>query len=136
MHPSFKRTIFAAGVLAYAASGGAWAQDAPRNFAQDPEAAAAIQQNLKNIKMPPGFKIELYAMVPGARAIAVDPTTGTAYVGTRKNAVWVLHDEKDGKPAQVTAFAPATGFGSIEASDFAHTSAGTMRAPAPGPPAA
>jgi len=110
MHRSFKRTIFATGVLAYMASGGALAQGAPRNFPQNPETAASIQQNLKNIKMPPGFKIDLYAMVPGARAIAVDPTTGTAYIGTRKNAVWVLHDDGNGKVSQVTEFSPATGF--------------------------
>jgi glucose/arabinose dehydrogenase len=110
MHPSFKRTIFAASVLAFMASSGAWAQGAPRTFPQDPATAASIQQNLKDIKMPPGFKIELYATVPGARAIAVDPTTGTAYIGTRKNAVWVLNHDGNGKVSQVTEFSAATGF--------------------------
>jgi len=70
MDPSFKRTTFVAGVLAWAAAGTVWAQDAPRTYPQDPDAVAAVKQNLKNVKLPPGFKVELYAMVPGARAIA------------------------------------------------------------------
>src|ERR1700709_2841144 len=110
MHPSFKRTIFAASVLAFMASSGAWAQGAPRTFPQDPATAASIQQNLKDIEMPPGFKIEWYATGPGAREIAVDPTTGTAYIGTRKNAVWGRPDERHGKVNQGTEFSAATGF--------------------------
>ena len=90
MHRSFKRTIFATGVLAYMASSGALAQGAPRNFPQAPETAASIQQNLKNIKMPPGFKIDLYAMVPGARAIAVDPTMSKAKRNRKTNPIGVV----------------------------------------------
>jgi glucose/arabinose dehydrogenase len=110
MHPSFKRTIFAAGVLAYAASSSVWAQGEPRTIPQDADAATAIQENLKNIHLPPGFKIELYALVPGARSIGIDPKTGTAYIGTRKNAVWILHDDGNGKVTQVSEFAGAAGF--------------------------
>jgi glucose/arabinose dehydrogenase len=110
MHPSFKRTIFAAGVLAYAASSSVWAQGEPRTVPQDSDAATSIQENLKNIHLPPGFKIELYALVPGARSIGIDPKTGTAYIGTRKNAVWVLHDDGHGKVTQVSEFAGAAGF--------------------------
>ncbi|HEX4765387.1 MAG TPA: sorbosone dehydrogenase, partial [Lichenihabitans sp.] len=35
--------------------------------------ADAIRKTLETIKLPPGFKISLYAMVPDARMIAVGP---------------------------------------------------------------
>ena len=35
--------------------------------------ADAISENLKKVKLPPGFKIELYAIVPDARHMAVAP---------------------------------------------------------------
>jgi hypothetical protein len=35
--------------------------------------AEAIKQTLERIKLPPGFKIHLYSLVPGARQIAVSP---------------------------------------------------------------
>ena len=37
---------------------------------QEGENAEAIRNNLKRIKLPPGFKIELYAVVPDARHMA------------------------------------------------------------------
>ena len=45
--------------------------------------ADAIKANLRNIKMPPGFKIELYAIVPDARMMAVAPNANMLFVGTR-----------------------------------------------------
>jgi glucose/arabinose dehydrogenase len=50
--------------------------------------ADALRENLKAIKLPPGFTIELYAMVPEARAMAVEPSTGVVFVGTRGDRVW------------------------------------------------
>ena len=38
--------------------------------------------SLADIKLPPGFKIELYAEVPGARSMALSPN-GTLFVGSR-----------------------------------------------------
>jgi len=38
--------------------------------------------HLETIRMPPGFRIALYARVPGARAMALSPA-GTLFVGTR-----------------------------------------------------
>ena len=35
--------------------------------------AEAVKKNLTKIKLPPGFKIELYALVPDARHMAVGP---------------------------------------------------------------
>ena len=37
--------------------------------------ADAIRENLKRIKLPPGFKIDLFAIVPDARHMAVAPST-------------------------------------------------------------
>lgn len=110
MHPSYRQSVISLSFLTFMGSNGAMAQGEPRSITPDADAVASIQQNLKHIHLPPGFKIELYAMVPGARSIAIDPTTGTAYVGTRKNAVWVLHDGGNGKASQVTEFAPTAGF--------------------------
>ena len=40
---------------------------------QNDEYAAQLRKNLEQIKLPPGFKINLYAVVPDARHIAVGP---------------------------------------------------------------
>ena len=37
--------------------------------------ADAIKANLTRVKLPPGFKISLYAVVPDARHMAVAPST-------------------------------------------------------------
>lgn len=53
------------------------------------------------IKLPPGFKIELYAEVPDARSMALSPS-GVLYVGNRdKDKVYAVKDsDKDGKADQ------------------------------------
>ena len=43
--------------------------------AQDGKNADAIRANLKKVKLPDGFKIDLYAVVPDARYMAVAPPT-------------------------------------------------------------
>ncbi len=51
------------------------------------------------IKLPPGFKISVYAHVPGARSMALGPA-GTLFVGTREmqGAVYAVVDtDHDGK---------------------------------------
>jgi len=65
--------------------------------------AGAVEQNsrhadglrnvLQKISMPEGFKIELLALAPGARHMAVDPITGTLWIGTRRDTVWVARDK-------------------------------------------
>jgi hypothetical protein len=50
--------------------------------------ADAIRNNLKKIKLPEGFKIELFAVVPDARHMAIAPSTNMLFVGTRKTTVW------------------------------------------------
>jgi glucose/arabinose dehydrogenase len=73
--------------------------------------ADAIRANLKNIKLPEGFKIELYAVVPDARHMAVAPSTNMLFVGTRKTTVWAVTDRNsDGVADEVKSFAPSLKF--------------------------
>jgi glucose/arabinose dehydrogenase len=70
--------------------------------------ADAIRANLKRIKMPEGFKIDLYAVVPDARHMAVGPQGIAVFVGTRKTDVWVVTDRnKDRVADEVKDFAPS-----------------------------
>jgi glucose/arabinose dehydrogenase len=73
--------------------------------------ADAIRENLKRIKLPPGFKIELFAVVPDARHMAVAPSTNMLFVGTRKTSVWAVTDRNsDGVADEVKSFAPSLKF--------------------------
>ncbi len=73
--------------------------------------ADAIRANLKNVKMPPGFRIELFAVVPDARHMAVAPSTNMLFVGTRKTTVWAVTDRNsDGVADEVKSFAPSLKF--------------------------
>ena len=73
--------------------------------------ADAIRANLKRIKMPPGFSIDLYAVVPDARHMAVAPNTNMLFVGTRKTTVWAVTDRNSGGTAtEVKSFAPSLKF--------------------------
>ncbi len=73
--------------------------------------AEAIRANLDRIKLPPGFKIELYAVVPDARHMTVGPSTGMVFVGTRKTRVWAVTDRnKDRVADEVKVFAPSIDF--------------------------
>ena len=79
--------------------------------AQEGRNAEAIKKNLERIKMPPGFKIELFAVVPDARHMAVGPSTNMLFVGTRKTTVWAVTDRNsDGVADEVKAFAPSLNF--------------------------
>jgi glucose/arabinose dehydrogenase len=61
---------------------------------------------LDTIKLPPGFRISLYAdKVPGARSMALSPD-GTLFVGTRGDKVYALPNRSHGKRAdEVIVFA-------------------------------
>ena len=73
--------------------------------------ADAIKENLKRVKMPPGFKIALYAVVPDARHMAVAPSTNMLFVGTRKTTVWAVTNRNSGEAAtEVKSFAPSLKF--------------------------
>jgi glucose/arabinose dehydrogenase len=73
--------------------------------------ADAIRANLEKVKLPPGFKIDLYAVVPDARHLAVAPSTNMLFVGTRKTTVWAVTDRNsDGVADEVKPFAPSLNF--------------------------
>ena len=83
----------------------------PRAISQEGRRADALRRNLQSIKLPPGFKIELYAVVPDARHMAVGPNAGVVFVGTRKNNVYVVTDrDKDRIADEVKQFAPSIEF--------------------------
>ena len=86
---------------------GAGASEAIPAVPQTGAQANAIRETLKRIRLPTGFRIDLYAVVPGARNMTVGPSTGVVFVGTRKTRVWAVTD-RDGDHAadDVTAFAP------------------------------
>ncbi len=78
---------------------------------QHGEDAKAISHNLEQIKMPPGFEITLYAVVPGARHMAVGPKGVVTFVGTRGTDVWAVTDhDKDWVAEKVKSFAPSIEF--------------------------
>jgi glucose/arabinose dehydrogenase len=83
----------------------------PRPVAQEGRRADAIRKNLEKIKLPAGFKIDLYAIVPDARHMAVGPNAGVVFVGTRKNNVYAVTDrDKDRVADEVKQFAPSVSF--------------------------
>ena len=70
--------------------------------------AEGIKKTLERITLPEGFKIELYAIVPDARHIAVGPQGIVTFVGTRKTEVWAVTDRnKDRVADEVKNFAPS-----------------------------
>ncbi len=79
--------------------------------AQDGPKANQLRENLKRVKLPPGFKIDLYAIVPDARHMAVAPSTNMLFVGTRKTTVWAVTDrDSSGRADEVKSFAPSLKF--------------------------
>lgn len=78
---------------------------------QEGKNAVQLRKNLERIKLPPGFKIDLYAVVPDARHMAVAPSTNMLFVGTRKNTVWAVTNRNSGDTAtEVKPFAPSAKF--------------------------
>ncbi|HSH78734.1 MAG TPA: PQQ-dependent sugar dehydrogenase [Herpetosiphonaceae bacterium] len=83
----------------------------PKPIPQEGRRADAIRRNLQRIKLPQGFKIELYALVPDARHMAVGPNVGVVFVGTRKKNVYAVTDrDKDRVADEVKVFAPSVSF--------------------------
>lgn len=78
---------------------------------QDSKKAENIKKILANIKLPAGFKIDLYALVPDARDMAMAPQGTVLFVGTRKDKVWVVSDrDRNGVADEVKDFAPSLSF--------------------------
>jgi len=75
---------------------------------QNTHSADVIRQTLKKIRLPEGFEIHLYALVPDARHMAVGPQGVVTFVGTRKSEVWAVTDrDKDRVADEVKNFAPS-----------------------------
>ncbi|MEQ6915929.1 PQQ-dependent sugar dehydrogenase [Halomonas aquatica] len=75
---------------------------------QNSSSADAIRKTLERISLPDGFEIDLYALVPDARHMAVGAQGVTIFVGTRKMEVWVVTDrDKDRVADEVKNFAPS-----------------------------
>ena len=68
-----------------------WQGDWPL-IPQDTPKAASVKKILSKITLPPGFHIDLYALVPDARHMAVGPQGVAVFVGTRKNKIYVITD--------------------------------------------
>ena len=79
---------------------------------QDTKFAENIKKNiLPKIKMPPGFKISLFAVVPDARHMAVARNKTTVWIGTRKDKVWQATDrDMDDIADTVEQFSPSVKF--------------------------
>ncbi|MGB0532774.1 MAG: PQQ-dependent sugar dehydrogenase [Paracoccaceae bacterium] len=80
-------------------------------IAQDAPAANSIRNILRAIELPPGFTIDLYALVPDARHMAMAPQGTALFVGTKKEKVWVVMDrDGDNIGDEVKDFAPSLTF--------------------------
>jgi len=75
---------------------------------QDTKYADNIKKNIiPNINLPAGFKIELFAVVPDARNMAISRNKGAVWIGTRKDRVWQATDrDMDNVADTVERFAP------------------------------
>ena len=80
-------------------------------IAQEGKYADNIRKILKTIKMPDGFKIELFALAPDARHMAVGRNKGTVWIGTKKSKVWAATDrDMDNVADTVEEFSPSVKF--------------------------
>ncbi|MGH1360742.1 MAG: PQQ-dependent sugar dehydrogenase [Burkholderiaceae bacterium] len=92
---AFKRTD--AGPMKRIEQGGKYAQN--------------LSKVLSTIKLPDGFKIELFAIVPDARSMAVSRNKAAVWVGTRKSTVWSVTDrDMDNVADTVEEFSPSIKF--------------------------
>ncbi len=81
------------------------------NIDQNTAEAEAIRETLRGITLPEGFKIELYALVPDARHMAMAPQGTVLFVGTKKSKVWAVMDRnRDNVADEVKDFAPSIEF--------------------------
>ena len=75
---------------------------------QTGENADALKAIAAKIKVPAGFKVSLYAVVPDARHMAVGPQGVVTFVGTRKELAYSVTDRnKDRVADDVKVLAPS-----------------------------
>ena len=73
--------------------------------------AENVSRILEDIQLPEGFKIELFALAPDARHMAVGRNKGTVWIGTRKSKVWAATDrDLDNVADTVEEFSPSVQF--------------------------
>lgn len=78
---------------------------------QEGKYANNLRKILQTINLPSGFKIELFAIVPDARDMAVSRNKATVWVGTRKTTVWSVTDrDMDNVADTVEEFSPSVKF--------------------------
>ena len=66
---------------------------------------------ISRIKLPEGFQIELFAVAPDARHMAVGRNKATVWIGTRKRTVWAATDrDMDNVADTVEEFSPSVNF--------------------------
>ena len=73
---------------------------------QDEAKAARLKKVLAGIKLPPGFSIDLFALTPDARGLALHPGGETVLVSTNQAELYVLRDTGAGVAASVRRFLP------------------------------
>ena len=84
---------------------------AGKSVPQGGQYAANLKKVLQRIKLPDGFKIELFAIVPDARQMSVSRNKATVFVGTRKTAFWAVTDrDMDNVADTVEEFSPSVKF--------------------------
>jgi glucose/arabinose dehydrogenase len=84
---------------------------AMKTVEQNTKYAENLRKMLKNITLPDGFSIELFAVVPDARQMAVSRNKATVWVGTRKTTVWSVTDrDMDNVADTVQEFSPSVKF--------------------------
>ena len=70
-----------------------------------------LRKVLESIKLPAGFKIELFALAPDARHMAVGRNKATVWIGTKKSKVWAATDrDMDNVADTVEEFSPSVKF--------------------------
>jgi glucose/arabinose dehydrogenase len=78
--------------------------------AQNGRKADELRATLQRIKLPPGFRIALHAVVPDARSMAIAPSGDLLFVGTRMSSVWVVTRDGGANTLDVEKFAPSLRF--------------------------
>ena len=70
-----------------------------------------VRKILQTIKLPPGFKIDLFALAPDARHMAIGRNKATVWIGTKKTKVWAATDrDLDHVADTVEEFSPSVKF--------------------------
>jgi len=79
---------------------------------QNTKFAENVKANIiSKVNLPAGFKIELFAVVPDARHMAVSRNKATVWIGTRKTKVWQATDrDMDNIADTVEQFSPSVSF--------------------------